>query len=248
MARVVGMGALRSTLPKNFTDLLDAGDDAAVLAVFETCQVDARGGYGKSTALGFPTCPEAVARWLVDHGADVEAVDTYGVSPLQAHAKAWNGRPGMLLDLGADIEAVNRDGETALHAAASSHRARNVRLLVERGADVAAVNRRGLTPAALALATCENATIAETAEILEVLVGGGAVLSDELRTDAARIGAQFEFHRQNFNPDMLPATDAALQKIYALLGAAPVEARQTHDGSSTIVVTSSTWQEQHREL
>ncbi|SKA95970.1 Ankyrin repeat [Agreia bicolorata] len=239
---------LRSTLPKNFEDLLADGDEAAVLAVFDTCEVNARGGYWKCTALGFATCPAVVARWLVDHGADVEAVDSGGMTPLHRHAGAWNGQPRLLLDLGANIESVNKQGETALHVAAGRHRVQTVRLLVERGANVSAEARRGLTPAATAVKLCENATIAETAEILEILVAAGAVLTEDLRADAARIGKQFEFHRDNFNQDSLPAADAGLQKIYELLKASPVQRRRMHDGSSNIVVTGSTWQDQHREL
>jgi hypothetical protein len=237
-----------STLPKNFEDLLAEGDEAAVLAVFDTCEVDARGGYWKSTALGFANCPTTVARWLVDHGADVEAVDSGGMTPLHRHAGAWNGQPGLLLDLGANIESVTKHGETALHIAAGRHRAQNVRLLVERGANVSAEAQRGLTPAATAVKLCENASIAETAEILEILIAAGAVLSEDLRADGARIGKQFEFHRDNFNREKLAAADAGLQKIYELLKASPVQRRRMHDGSSDIVVTGSTWQQQHREL
>jgi hypothetical protein len=37
----------RTTLPKNFGELIEAGDTDALKAVFETCDVNAKGGSGK---------------------------------------------------------------------------------------------------------------------------------------------------------------------------------------------------------
>jgi hypothetical protein len=43
--------AKKKLLPKDFEKLLDSGDIDKMKAVFETCDVDARGGYAKQTAL-----------------------------------------------------------------------------------------------------------------------------------------------------------------------------------------------------
>jgi hypothetical protein len=74
--------AKKQTLPKEFKDLLKTTDLARLQAVFETCDVNARGGYAKQTALAFDDCPDELARWLVARGADLSAVDTWGNTPL----------------------------------------------------------------------------------------------------------------------------------------------------------------------
>src|SRR5438876_138196 len=81
----------RKTLPKDFEDLLKAGDLAKLQAVFDACDVDARGGYAKQTALAFNECPDALARWLVGQGADLSASDTWGNTPLHSRARSWRG-------------------------------------------------------------------------------------------------------------------------------------------------------------
>ena len=65
----------KKQLPKDFEALLDQGDLAALKAVFDSCDVDAHGGYSKRTALAFDACPDALARWLVEQGADLAAPD-----------------------------------------------------------------------------------------------------------------------------------------------------------------------------
>ena len=63
-----------------------------------------------------------------------------------------------------------------------------------------------------------------------------------------RIGADFEFHRSNFNPELIDATSAALERLYALFRAAAAPRRVMHDGKSPIVARAPDWPEQHAEL
>lgn len=65
------MAKKKTTLPRDFEDRLKQGDPEALKAVVTSCELDARGGYGKQTALAFDKCPHELAQWLVEQGADL---------------------------------------------------------------------------------------------------------------------------------------------------------------------------------
>lgn len=262
--------AKKKLLPKDFDALLKAGDIPALKAVFDTCDLDARGGYGKHTALAFRDCPEALTRWLVAQGANIEAKDSYGRTPLHDHAGSWQGQVETLLDLGADIHATDKDADTPLHKAAKSANVEAVRALLGRGARPEALNASNLTPLAAGLQYCSNAQIEQMARVAELLLaadtprkkglgdlvkrafsGGRAdrqAVTPQMRGFVQRIGETFEFHRAGFNPDYLEATSAALDRLYALFDVPPVPRRVMHDGRAPIVARSARWQDQHQEL
>lgn len=50
----------RKTLPKDFDQMLKSASLDELKAVFGKCLIDARGGYAKRTAIGFPECPDAL--------------------------------------------------------------------------------------------------------------------------------------------------------------------------------------------
>ncbi|HYD19257.1 MAG TPA: ankyrin repeat domain-containing protein, partial [Patescibacteria group bacterium] len=89
---------------------------------------------------------DKVAGWLIDAGADVNARDQNGLTPLVA--AAINRKPAtvqMLLRNQADPNIATKDGTTALMKAAGSGCAICVRALLEKGAKADALddNRRG---------------------------------------------------------------------------------------------------------
>ena len=58
------MAKKRKTLPKNFGELIEARNIDALKAVFDACELNAYGGYGKGTALHMPGIPDELVRWL----------------------------------------------------------------------------------------------------------------------------------------------------------------------------------------
>ncbi|MCL2308726.1 MAG: ankyrin repeat domain-containing protein [Proteobacteria bacterium] len=236
-------------LPKNFEELIKAGDIAALKAAFDECELDARGGYDKRTALHFRGVPEELARWLVGQGLDVNTVtNTYKKTPL--HEQAFSSDTvKWLLELGADIEATDSSGNTPLHDAAGLyHRADTVQTLIVHGANIHAENCSKETPLSYALARCANIDICETAEVAALLLGVGAKITPDMSKSIRRIGKDFEFHRENFNKDYLAETDAGLARLYELFDVEAVAERRTHDGVLPIIVTATKWQDQHQEL
>ena len=52
----------KKTLPKNFGELIEKGNMAALKEVFDSCALDALGGYSKHTALSFYKIPDELIR------------------------------------------------------------------------------------------------------------------------------------------------------------------------------------------
>lgn len=261
--------AKRKTLPKDFDDLLKAGDVDALKTVFDTCDVDARGGVFKQTALAFNACPDELSIWLVERGADLSAVDAYGETPLHARAGHWQGRIGILVDLGANVNHDAGGRGTPLHRAAAVGNLSTARTLLDHGASPDAPNDAGQTPLAFALQRCSNAAIERMAPMAELLLGvmsvqpeptgflrgllgGGpkvvSPVTSEMRAQVRRIGTDFEFHRAGFNPDSVDATSEALDQLYELFDVPPVPRRAIHDGKTPIVAAPGRWEDQHQQL
>jgi len=262
--------AKKKLLPKDFDVLLKRGDLDALKAVFDSCAPDARGGYLKQTALAFHDCPDALASWLVAQGADVDASDSYGDTPLQTRARHWQGDIQHLLALGADVNAGENGRGTPLHLAAAAGNVTATRLLLAHGARPDALNGEGETPLAHALQRCSNVQIAAIAEVAALLLAAterpppkersllgrlfgraGKVPDDELaglRASIVRIGTDFEFHRGSFNPDVLAEASAGLDRLYVLFDVPPVPPRAVHDGRAPIVATAAHWGDRFEEL
>ena len=109
------------------------------------------------------------ARLLVGAGANANAANRYGVTPLSlAAANANAAMVELLLDAGADANATLRDGETILMAAARTGNPDAVALILSHGADVNA-REQSLGETALMWAAAENHP-----EAVKLLVDRGA--------------------------------------------------------------------------
>lgn len=260
----------RKTLPKNFEELLAAGDLEALKSVFDTCDVDARGGVFKQTAPAFADCPDDLVRWLVERGADLSAPDSYGRTPLHSRAGHWQGNVDLLIALGADVNHDAGGATTPLHEAAGTGNLRAAQSLLRHGARPDARNRDGQTPLDHALRRCSNVLIERLVPMAELLLaamssaparpapffsrllrrssGPASPITPEMQDMVRRIGTDFEFHRAGYNADSVNAVSDALDRLCALFGVPPVPRRIVHDGRSPIVVEAATWQDQHNEL
>eukprot|EP00038_Savillea_parva_P002974 m.119646 g.119646 ORF g.119646 m.119646 type:complete len:1021 (+) comp11028_c1_seq2:326-3388(+) len=94
----------------------------------------------------------AVAQFLIDSGASVDAVDQDEDTPLHVSvASSVSDQAGItictaLIAAGADIDARNESGWTPLHVAVENLQVWAVRLLINSGCNVNAVDRDGETP------------------------------------------------------------------------------------------------------
>ena len=97
------------------------------------------------------------------------------------------------------------------------------------------------------LARLSNGYLVKAAKAAEVYLKAGLKPSKFAKEQVTRVGEDFEFHRNNFNPESLEETDAALQELYQLFDVPPVPRRIQHDGKSPIVLTGYTWQERYEQ-
>lgn len=204
---------LRKTLPKDFEDLVSRDDLNALQRVFETCDVNARGGVWKTPALSWFGVSEAFARWLIDQGADIECPDRHGATPLHHHAGSIQGHPQLLIELGANPHATDSSGrtplfETGLHPAHTC-------TLIDAGADVHHEDEYGDTALMHTLERTGPAHIVSVAQFAEVLLQAGAQVTDAERIAVREIGERFEEIREAFNPESLPETEHALARLIA---------------------------------
>src|SRR5579883_40908 len=95
-----------------------------------------------------------IAQYLIAHGADMNAYDRYGDSPLSKACEMDDTTfVSMFLAHGANVNDTDRYGATALHSVmydTGANRMAIIRMLVEHGADVNARTNDGHTPLVLA--------------------------------------------------------------------------------------------------
>jgi ankyrin repeat protein len=106
----------------------------------------------------------AIARELIQMGADVRARNRLGAEPLHyavigmPGSRAWNpaaqaATVAYLIETGADPNAIDKHAVTPLHRAVRTRCAAAVQTLLEHGADASCNNKNGSTPIDLASRT-----------------------------------------------------------------------------------------------
>ena len=241
------MAKKKKTLPANFYELLEAKDLDALKAVFNECELNAydRRSFNKP-ALSFYDVPLELMDWLIAQGADVNVKDEYNRTPLYYHAQVNNvEKVALLLEKGADIESKAAYDETPLFGA--GYHPEVTALLIAKGADVKAKNDMKHTPMEAMLHTVQSIDISKAAKTAELYLKAGLKPTKFTKEQITRIGEDFEFHREKFNPEYLEETDAGLQQLYKLFNVPPVPRRIQHDGQSSIILTGDTWEKRYMQ-
>ncbi len=133
---------------------------------------------GKTLAHLAVASPERMflLRWLVEHGADLQARDGHQNTLLLSATLADNlAAMDYLLGKGLKLDAVNRDGGQAAHMGAYGGRYPVMKWLVDRGADLQARDKWGRRPLDIAIESHRFAFAKEADRLaLAMLLGGDA--------------------------------------------------------------------------
>ena len=93
------------------------------------------------------------ARWLLSHGAEVDAETVSGLTPLHL-ATDHSAMIWLLAENGADLNAADTKGRTPLHHATYDGMLEAAEVLIVLGASVRKLNKGGRTPLGVARKDC----------------------------------------------------------------------------------------------
>lgn len=130
-------------------DAAAAGDLVKVKALLEAdpTLLESKADYGETPLISACSKTQiAVADFLIDKGANVNARNIYGVPVLNYAINDGDEcvpLVQLLLDKGAEVNVQNSDGGSPLHAVARTDNFNVARLLIEHGADLHSPGRHG---------------------------------------------------------------------------------------------------------
>lgn len=237
---------LKDTLPKRFPRLVENRDVEALKDIFDDRSPDARDREG-NTALHLTQVPEEIKTWLLDQGADINARNVDGDTPLHTHVAHPEADPRFLLERGADVDVENNRGENPTFVAVSSPEMMD--LLIRAGADPHTHNEVGDTPLIAAIRTAEPSRIPALAQVVRLLDPHPSIQRDlEVTRDSViDLGHRFESIRDAYDPATVEQVARELAFLYGVFDVAEEEQPTRpvrHDGTSPITLPGRTWQEQ----
>ena len=238
----------KTTLPKNFRELCQAGDFAALQAIYADTDLNAtERSVGKMHPLAMRDTPPAFMQWLLDHGADANFRRTKDDSPPLFHqVTAGNTeQAAVLLQNGANVNYTNEYGNSILHFAETPAL---IKLLLAHGANPAAKNKRGQTPFDSLLDHAPLAdTIANTIACAQIYIQAGMEITEQQREQAAWLRDHYDEHMARFKVPHSPEGYAALRRLCEMFGVAPEPVREEPQPAPTapIVLAGDTLWDQY---
>jgi ankyrin repeat protein len=167
-------------------------------SIEETSNVDGTGP--TALILAVASSHKDVASYLVEHGANIEAVDESGRTPLILAAERNYELSEMLLNAGSRIDATDNNRRTPLMSASRSGSLSVTDMLIKRGAPIDSTDREGRT--ALMDAALEghydvvNQLLRKSANETMVDRLGETALTMALKKGHVKVIQEFEDHKR----------------------------------------------------
>lgn len=237
--------ALRKTLPKDFDAIVRSGDLGAMQRVFSRSALHAYDSPpGRRRSRSSP-CPTSWWCGWSSRAPTSTSPNAYGETPLHHHAGSWRGNPTLILQLGADLRARDASGRTALFGAMMHPE--HVRALLESGIEVDALDQDGETALDARLRRTRTDEITKVTESVQLLLAAGATIPEGIGEEVRALSEDFARIRDDYAPESVEETAAAVQELCRLFGVAPAGVLERHDGSSPIEIRSHSPAEQFSE-
>ena len=240
------MTEMLTTLPADVRAPGETYTLSELQAIFATHSLDARGGYSEEVALAKRTVDLDGVRWLLDHGADIEAESKFGSSPLGSRLHARQSDvAAYLIGRGADIHRVNSD-KKPLIIAAGELTYESVELLLAQGADVHATDAMRWNALSVAVIRVKPHTARATLAMAKLLVAHGSVLDE--RTHPEMRKSLTSAYRAEGAGNRAAETELVLEELLAMFDVDPPARPRVLAEGEPITVTTTGWKKQYSEL
>lgn len=107
--------------------------------------IDVHSDHDTAIYLAVDTGMQDIVELLVEHGADINCMEAYGISPLMRSAESSNHITDYLIEKGANVNACDENGVTPLMYAAAAGKTYCVETMLAAGADPDATDNQGRT-------------------------------------------------------------------------------------------------------
>lgn len=239
-------------LPRDFHELVEAGDLETLKEVFNICDINASEIISQKPALSYTHISNAFAKWLIQNGADVNAVNNEQQNPL--HLQTMQIRTDLdvlktLIEHGANVNALDRHGNTPLHYAFHPNRAK---LLLTQGANPLIENKYGELPLETIFSRYAGfPNIIELTEVSEILLNEGNIITEKMKIESDKIcsdAGKYQGFYQNKNID-LSTIHESIAKLKQLFDVVPVADKYRFENLPEVIqLNSSNFDAQFDEL